>query len=210
MNFKFKNKKNLIFIIIFVFLIIIGGFFWWQRNQWDIYKYSRPNSFVIKDIPAGKIVENSMAGLAIEVLDGWRVEVGNIGGEEIVDFFCPETELYPNGGLKEGCLVEIEVLDCSEKDSIARVDLNETKKIINIFPGDPEKLSKMGYRIQEVSGFKALEEIVIKEVAGREVSYISVKVPIELRLYHFNALLVPDNERNRSDFDKFLEKISIK
>jgi len=189
-------KKIIILIIaVFVLLLIIGGVFLWQKGNSKLDKY------IIKE----GIVENATAGLIIKIPDNWKAEIGDIGGEGVVSFYCPNTELYPTGSLKEGCLIRAEVLDCSKKNSMTKVDLDQTENIINNLPIDQK------YKIREISGYKALEESFVREVGGREVSYISIKVPVKERLYQFDVLLVPSADTERySQLGTLLDAVSIK
>lgn len=208
---KFVTKKIIIPIII-VLILIAGGFFWWQETG-DAYRYNKPENFTIKETPEGKIVENRKAGLRIKVLNDWKAEIWSLAGEGSANFLSPDAELYQNGALRKGSWIFIEILNCNNKNPLlrAKIECEETQKIISEFLKNPSKTEEIdSYRIRNFGQFIAVEKTESREIDDdRILSHISIKVLVDEKLYYINGVLIPPDEKKYSQFEEFLQGITI-
>lgn len=208
------NKKNF-FLIIIILLLFVGGVFLWKRGDqekeiWDVHKYSKPDDYVVKEAENGKIVENKKAGLKVEVLEGWQAEIKGVWGEGVANFLSPDAESFLNGNFKEGCWVWIEILDCSDEEAIIRAEWEQVQETISDFLGDPSKLEETDYKIREIGEFIGLEEKRIRKIDdNREIIQVSVKIPVDEKLYWLHGVLIPPSEERYSQFENFLNTVSI-
>jgi len=212
------NKKIFIPIItVFVLLLIAVGVCLWrggeEEEEWDVYKYSKMESYTIEDTPKGKMVKNEDAGLEIKVPEGWKAEIGGWEDEAWVNFLNPDAELSERGALLNGIGVEVRVLDGSNKNNIISLELSRVQKIIDNLLENPLKSKEKEREIQDISGLNALRETHISHVAkdsNQERIYTSIKLPLENRLYEFGGVITPNDQSLISEFDKFLEGIKIR
>jgi len=206
------NKKVFIsIIVIFVLLLIAGGvFLWWRKEKsWNVYKYTKPESYIIRDTSLGRVVENIKAGLKMKVPKDWKVEIRSFGDEGIVNFLSINSKIDTNGRLEEGISVSVEIFDCSKENSVMSLNLQEVKNIIDIFLKDPEKLQGTNYKVKEINNLKVVEEFNINNVAGRDVVHISVRLPFKSNIYEFRGIIIPNQKDLISEFDKFLEGVIV-
>jgi len=194
------TKKAVILIIVFVLLLGVGGVFWLlgSKNESLIeeVKFESPKNFVIEDTAEGKIVENRNAGLSFKVPEGWKVEPNKDYIEEgLIDLLSPDVEINGKTNFPEqGCGIAI------------RIEYNETE--FQLTKNIIENLDIEDSEIIEISKYSALKEIVFDNPKiGRS---ISVRVPVNNKLYFFETLVIPkEKERCLEEFNKFLETVSI-
>jgi len=208
-----RRKKIIISLIVISLLIIAGGVFWWWQETGDAYRYNKPENFVIRDAPEGKIVENKKAGLIVETDNNWQADIWSLAGDGTANFFSADAEFYQNGAFKKGSWIFIEILNCDRKNPLlgAKIECEETKKIISEFqknPSGPEEIDS--YKIRRFGQFMAIKKTESREIDdGRILEHISIKVPVSDKLYNINGVLIPPDEKKYSQFEEFLGGVMI-
>ena len=206
-----KIKIVIPVVIVLLILIIAGGFFWWQWKRESEVGFARFEDFKERVNNEEKTIEHKKSGLSVKIPKDWKM--GGGVGELSIIFLSPDFEPNPKIGPysppipEKGCSIEMSVkkeIESSEFDiesSYLKEKIEECLASINCED-----------EVIEVSGHKALKHIFSPEnqtiISG---NYVSVKIPRNEWVYTFEAYLFSqDKERCAQEFNKFLEKISIK
>ena len=197
-------SKKIVLAIFAVFVILVagGGFFWWWQGK-EIK--GSPEDYVIVDRTDGTFVENKKAGLSVKVPEGWEVE--KVEREEgWAMFFSPETqiELTSEGvvllPLVKGCLIDAGVMYRKMSLSELELDIKYT-------------LPNLGLKFIEVENIVVNNSQALKTTFDTQKvgSGIIVNIPYDDKVYTFNLSFGANEEEEcTSEFDRFLETISIK
>jgi hypothetical protein len=168
--------------------------------------WSPKEDYKIVETPEGKFVENEKAGLSFKVPEGWKVEIQELaGGEVLLNLFEQKARHDPEHGfLIEGCGWELGV-----KDSKTETELlgQKIQDIITYQKHHQEKVSSM-IEIIDVGGYETLETIVSDNPKfGKS---ITLEIPFNGRLYYLETLFVPGGEERCSqEFNNFLKTVLI-
>jgi len=201
----------LIFIIILFFLCAVGVFFLRQWKKESEVGFTWSENFSERELNGEKIIEDKKSGLLVKIPDDWQ-KVEGIGGLSII-FLSSDFKLHPKMGPysptipEKGCSIEMSVkkeIESSDSD-IEYSYLRE--KIENCLIS-----THCEDEIVEVSGYKALKHTFSPEdqsiISG---NYVSVKIPRNEWVFTFETYLFSeDKERCAQEFNKFLEKVSIR
>lgn len=208
-----KKIKIIISVVVFVLIILIiaGGYFFWLWRKESEVGFATFGDFNEKVNNGEKIIEHTKSGLNVKISKDWQT--GNGLGELSIIFLSSDFKLHPKMGPysppipENGCSIEMSVkkeIESSDSD----IEYSYLKEKIEecLTP------TKCEDEIIEVSGHKALKHVFSPEnqsiISG---NYVSVKVPRNEWVYAFEAYLFSqDKERCEQEFNKFLEKISIK
>ncbi len=206
------NKKIIIFAVI-ILILIIGGIFWWASKETEMY--APPEDYIIKETSEGKFIENKKDGLKARVPNGWGAWKANDITEasgEIIRIFSPDfrPELSP----PEGGQIEISIARNSES-LLWNADL--VREYIAGCQQYPEEMKNFGgehYETIEIAGHQALKKIDLIEsdklTAIGIQNYISIRIPIDNKVYFFDTLFDSQNpERYIEEFNEFLKTVSI-
>lgn len=194
------SKKIIIPIIIILFLIA-GGIFWWQGKETK----ESSEDYIIKETEEGVIVENKKAGLTVKTPEGWRAEKMDVE-EGVMVFFPLETEIEMREEkivlpIKKGCLIRTAILYREGNfEQIKRETRRDHLLIGGVKYDEFEEIM--------INNFYSIKNTFEFEKFGPGAS---IYIPIKNKVYGFHLVWGPeDKERCSSEFNKFLETVSIK
>lgn len=194
------KKKRLIILAVLVLILVAGGFFWywWDKTELDRI-FADSKDYIVQETSAGKFIENKKDGLTFKALKGWRLEKSS-DGETYISLYSPDEIEENRFSIKTGCKI------------IAQVDL-QYLTIVEI----QEKIEKTQWRetsinnneIIQLKGYEAVKN-TLKEPDPYNLYRISIYIPANDKLYFFGVFSnIQDQERCSTEFDKFLETVSI-
>jgi len=226
---KFFNKKVVFGFTVFLILIIGGLFFWWQIDEIDnfierkkIEKMVAPSKdYSIIENADGRFIVNEKDGLKVKIPTEWEVNVDDnmeiLESDREVILHSKDFSYRPG----KGCLIIIQINRLQQ----ARIEeykggssfiiypfegAEEIREAINFYKEaiserEKEAMQEKGIEITLVDQKDALREIVFsREDVGQ---YVTVKVPVENKLYVFRSTQL--SEVCSKEFDEFLETVSI-
>jgi hypothetical protein len=213
MSKKIKIITSVI-VFILIFLVIVGGYFFWQRKKESEVGFAMFEDFKERVNNEEKIIEHKKSGLSVKIPKDWKM--GNGVGDLSIIFVSPDFKIYPKAGPysppipEKGCSIEMSVKKEIESSNFDIESSYLKEKIEECLTST--KCEDKEDEVIEVSGHKALKHIFSPEnqtiFSG---NYVSVKVPRNEWVYTFEAYLFSqDKERCAQEFNKFLEKVSIK
>ena len=204
------NRRIIIAIAVVLFLAIGGGvFYYWQYyetppEEWDIAEYSKLEDYLIKDTLEGQIIENKKAGISFKVPEGWIVKESTFG-ETYISLHSPDAIEKGVMSMETGCKIAVEVI--YKKTSIDTIK-KELKKSI----WDPYLISNKNIKV----GNKEALKNIVEESGSLNFYRVSVYVPTK-SLFNKNKVYLlgfisglEDKEGCSQEFEKFLERVSIK
>jgi len=207
-----KKIKIIIPVVIVLLVLIAVGLFWWRKwKKESEVGFIWFEKFIEKNLDGEKIIEEKKSGLSVRIPKDWKKGEG-IGGLSII-FLSPDFEPHPKLGPysppipEKGCSIEMSVkqeIESSDYD----IEYSYLKEKIEECLTSKECEDE----VIEVSGHKALKHVFSPEnqtiISG---NYVSVEIPRNEWVYTFEAYLFSqDKERCAQEFNKFLEKVSIK
>jgi len=208
-----KKIKIIIPVVVFIliFLVIVGGYFFWQRKKESEVGFAMFEDFKERVNNEEKMIEHKKSGLSVKIPKDWKM--GGGVGELSIIFLSPDFEPNPKIGPysppipEKGCSIEMSVKKEIESNTESSYYSYLKEKIEECLTSP-----KCEDEILEVSGHKALKHTFSPEnqmiISG---NYISVEIPRNEWVYTFEAYLFSqDKERCAQEFNKFLEKVSIK
>jgi len=195
-----KKKKIIISIIIVSLLIIAGGVFWWWQGR-EIK--GSPKDYVIKETEEGKFVENKKAGLTVEVPDGWEEQKIEFS-EGSIAFYAPETQgrwqdEMIKAPLNKGCVIETAVVYREFSFEELKEEIKEIHAGLGILSEE--------FEIITINNRQALKNTFDSKFIGPGIAiYFLGK-----NKSYSSAFYWAPNEKERclSEFDEFLETVSI-
>jgi len=210
------KKIKIIVSIIFVIILIMGGYLGWEWRKESKLGLIEFEEFNIKETEAEKVIRNKEVGLAMKVSKDWQV--GNGVGGYNVELISPGAQANPELSHpyfvvpQKGCLIEVGVRKEKENTSYD-MEYSHIKGIIKDCIEVPGFLEESGgfYQLVEVNGYKGLK-MTNPGIKDQQLifTYIEIKVPKNEKVYTFNTVLAgEDQEKCESEFDKFLETVSI-
>jgi len=201
------NKKFFIAIIFILFLIIGGVFWWWQiqetpPEEWEKAKYSKPEDYVVKETPEGKIIENKKTGLSFRIPEGWRMEKSTFGRSGLA-LYSQDAVEERTVLMKSGCRITFETIYVN----VSIETLQEVKQNLSVFPAEK-------YEIIKVGNYEGLKGVI----SDLELNLYGIDVSVPVRDFLGRGKLdsfilvtnFDDKERCIQEFENFLETISIK
>ena len=170
--------------------------------------WSQKEDYVIKETPEGKFVINEKAGLSFKVPEGWRVEMDESKGAQLLlVLFEKNVVLNQNGVPTGGCWWRVGIEDNKLEAKRVSQDINFLDSENNLIDMDYYTILR---EIINVDNYKTLKT-TFKFNKTEQANMIEVIVPFEEKIYFFRAFLDLDKEEKCSqEFDKFLETVSIK
>jgi len=170
--------------------------------------WSPKEDYVIKETPEGKFVVNKRAGLSFKVPDGWRVEMDESKGAQLVlILFEKNVTLNQNGVPNGGCWWRAGIEDNKIEANRIFQDINSLNSENNLINMDYYTILK---EMIEVNNRKALKT-TFKFNEPERAKMIEVRIPLKEKIHFFRTFLDPSNEEKCSqEFDKFLETVSIR
>ena len=215
------KKRNIILAIIGL-LLISGGVVLWQAGKNDsqdinisghFKELSLVEDYQIKETPEGILIENQKENLKFQTPQGWDTKISESasGGGEVV-LSSPDLEINPNSPffllLDKGAVITSRVEKYLTTNPEGFTNADSIRQFISSYRKDSTQSEESGYKVIEVDSWFALEEIVEgNEKTGR---IISVKIPIENKVYFFEITISSeDQEKYTEEFNQFLKTISI-
>ncbi len=195
-------KQRIFFIILFIFTGII--FFLGYKGAEERIK---ENNLILQDsgyvFLRSNIIENPLMGFSFNVPVSWKINYDF--KENVLEMFSTN-ELYevePDcPSIRKDCTFSVQVNDQyqEKKKLIQDIELAlKTDKRPEIVQG-----IKDIYEILEVSGFKAVKELIFYEPEVGSIYLVSV--PVNNKNYAFSGFI---NEGCEKTFERFLETINI-
>jgi hypothetical protein len=209
-----KIKIIIPIVIVLLILVVVGGFFWWQWKKESEVGFAMFEDFKERVNNEEKMIEHKKSGLSVKIPKDWKM--GGGVGELSIIFLSPDFEPNPKIGPysppipEKGCSIEMSVKKEIESNTESSYYSYLKEKIEECLTST--KCEDKEDEVTEVSGHKALKHVSSPEnqtiISG---NYVSVEIPRDGWVYTFEAYLFSqDKERCAQEFNKFLEKVSIK
>ena len=185
-------------------------------DSWLKYKepvrYSSLDDYIIRETPNGKIVENGKMRMKFNIPNGWALEREEEGEGSRNNIILTSPDFIPisyrDPQSSEGCAIYIYTMkDFNEVSYTGYIEALIERQKNN--PTDKES-------VIDVSGHSALKSIYgfpnELDKGPRYTMSIEVEVPVGNKLYNFQMsyLIAKNRDRCESEFNKFLETVSIK
>lgn len=172
-------------------------------EKWDTAKFSPYSDYVIEETPDGKIVKNEKLGLSFKIPTDWSPKE--------TPSFLPDISFYRNGTevnqdrsdvLNKGCRINMAVAYIKTNIDVLEKEIRK-KEIFN----QPSVINE--YRKREIKNQPAIEHVF--KIEDLKMYFNIIYIPVNNKLYEISLNVASqDREQCQTEFNKFLETISIK